>query len=122
MIINVLNLNNLHNLYSLETGVLWSFICVLFSHEIFCRVFLLIEIMYFWKKLPKAFPNAFLLHNLPTFLFDNFTNGNFSNAENFRIYQVRVKLLQLEGFLKIDTLCFELSHSIESSLRSLPAM
>ena len=24
----------------------------------------------------------------------------------------------LEGFLKIDNLCFELSHSIESSLRS----
>ena len=52
-------------------------------------------------------PKAFLLHNLRTFLFDKFTNGNFSNTDllalaqnygltlgNFRIYQVRVKLLQ----------------------------
>ena len=29
---------------------------------------------------------------------------------------------QQEGFLKIDTFCFELSHSIESSLRSLSTM
>ena len=32
-------------------------------------------------------------------------------------------ILQLEGFfLNIDTLCFELSHSIKSSLRSLSTM
>ena len=30
--------------------------------------------------------------------------------------------LSVEGFLKIDTLCFELSHSLESSLRSLSTM
>ena len=30
--------------------------------------------------------------------------------------------IEIEGFLKIDTLCFELSHSIESSLRSLSTM
>ena len=34
-----------------------------------------------------------------------------------------IKITQnVEGFLKIDTLCFELSHSIESSLRSLSTM
>ena len=30
--------------------------------------------------------------------------------------------IDVEGFLKIDTICFELSHNIESSLRSLSTM
>ena len=32
---------------------------------------------------------------------------------------IRIWINLIEGLLKIDTLCFELSHSIESSLRSL---
>ena len=43
-----------------------------------------------------------------------------SNKLSFHI--LLSQKLGLEGFLKIDTLCFELSHSIESSLRSLSTM
>ena len=41
------------------------------------------------------------------------------NRESHWVSQTKC---QIEGFLKIETLCFELSHSIESSLRSLSTM
>lgn len=47
-----------------------------------------------------------------------------SNSSDWLMQNIKTILgwEQVEGFLKIDTLCFELSHSIESSLRSLSAM